>query len=105
MTAGSGFENSLVFAENADFSGNANPALGNGLQTNGQLWIGTTTPNAGGTQINVGEITSSTLTVGYSSPNITIEMPGGGSGIEEFNPDVGSNIVPDGGGVVAVTGT
>src|SRR4029079_16306815 len=46
----------------------------NGLLTNGQMWIGTTSTNVGGTHINVGTITSpdSSITVGYASPNITI---------------------------------
>jgi len=80
-----GFANSIsnnidvVFAKNGDFSGAANPNDTNGLQTNGQMWIGSTALNAGSTHINVGRITSplGTLTIGYSSPNITIDATGG----------------------------
>jgi hypothetical protein len=81
-----GFSNSIsnnidcVFAHNGDFSGASNPNDLNGLQTNGQLWIGATVLNAGGTHINVGTITSpgGTITVGFSTPNITIDVTGGG---------------------------
>ncbi len=67
----------MVFASNVDFSGNA--VVTAKMQTNGQLLIGTTIPNAGGTNINVGTITSplGTLTVGYASPNITLDLAGG----------------------------
>ncbi len=63
-----------VFAHNADFSGSNDPSELNGLQTNGQLWIGATALNAGGTHINVGRLTSpdASVTIGYSSPNITL---------------------------------
>lgn len=67
-----------VFASNADFSGNSIPNDLNGLQTNGQIWVGATALNVGGTHINVGKIIGdATITVGYSSPNITLTIPGG----------------------------
>jgi len=73
-----GFENDVVYALNADFtkSDNQAPSSSNGLATNGQLWIGSTAANAGGTHINVGTLTSpnGTLSFGYSSPNITVEV-------------------------------
>ncbi len=72
----SGFDNDVVYAKNADFTQADNQAVSeaNGLATNGQLWIGTTSVNAGGTHINVGALTSpdSSVAVGYSSPNITL---------------------------------
>jgi len=70
--------NEAVFANNGDFSGSTDPSELNGLQTDGQLWIGSTTINAGGTHINVGALTStdSSITVGYSSPNITLVANG-----------------------------
>jgi hypothetical protein len=64
----------LVFANNADFtnSGN-NPSIANGLQLDGQLWIGHTDVAVGAQNIYVGNIVGGTgITVGYSSPNITI---------------------------------
>lgn len=79
----SGFENDVVFALNADFTqaDNQAPVEANGLVTDGQIWVGSTATNAGGTHINVGSITSpdSSITVGYSSPNITLQVAGGGA--------------------------
>jgi len=70
-----GIKNDIVFAKNADFTAanNTSPSEANGLATNGQMWIGTTNVNAGGSHVNVGNITSpdGSLTIGYSSPNIT----------------------------------
>lgn len=101
----------IVFAENADFSGNSEPSKVNGLQTNGQLWIGTTALNAGGTHINVGTLTSpsGTITVGYSSPNITLDLSGGGKAIDSITVDAftapGTNpVIPDSNGLITVTG-
>lgn len=70
-----GFDNEVCYGKNADFTSvdNQNVLEANGLATNGQMWIGTTAVNAGGTHINVGALTSpnSSITFGYSSPNIT----------------------------------
>jgi len=71
----SGFENDVVFAKNADFtqSDNQSPAEANGLFTNGQLWIGRTAVNAGGTHIDVNTLTSGTgitITNGPGTINI-----------------------------------
>lgn len=97
-----GFANSIsnnidvVFAKNGDFSGAANPNDTNGLQTNGQLWIGSTALNAGSTHINVGNISSplGTLTIGYSSPNITIDLNGGKVAVETLSDDIGTVTTP-----------
>ncbi len=76
-----GFANDIVYANNGDFSiaGSTKGSLANGLLTNGQIWIGTTAVNAGGTHISVGMLTSpdGSLTIGYSSPNITLQVAGG----------------------------
>lgn len=71
--------NNIIYAGNCDFSGDVAPEEANGLYTNGQLWIGTTEVNAGGTHINVGTITSpdSSITIGYDSPNITLQANSG----------------------------
>lgn len=73
-----GIVNDVLYALNSDFTG-GNSLLAsesNGLVTNGQMWIGSTALNAGGTHINVGSITSpgGTITVGYSSPNVTLSV-------------------------------
>ncbi len=76
-----GFANDVVYANNGDFSiaGSAKGQLNNGLISNGQLWIGSNALNIGGTHINVGRLTSplGTLTIGYSSPDITLDLASG----------------------------
>ncbi len=107
-----GSKNDVLVGKNADFSQagapNATTSEANGLATNGQLWIGTTALNAGSTHVNVGAITSTTLTVGYSSPNITINSPGGVSSTSfnvQANTAPGTDpVVPTAGGVVTVNG-
>lgn len=68
------------------------------MATNGQMWIGTTAVNAGGTHINVGAITSplGTLNIGYSSPNITMDLVGGGISVEHLTGNSGGQLNPDG---------
>jgi len=72
-----GFENDVGFSKNYDFTAadNQNTSEANGLISDGQLWIGSTAKNIGGTHINVGGLTSpnSTILIGYSSPNITLD--------------------------------
>lgn len=79
-----GFENDVMYAKNGDFTqaDNQSPSESNGLATNGQLWVGTTLVNAGGTHVNVGSLTSpnSSITVGFSSPNITLSVSGSSVG-------------------------
>lgn len=67
-----------MFAPNADFSGADVQSEANGLNTNGQLWIGSTALNSGGTHINVGSLTSpdGSIAVSYLSPNITLRATG-----------------------------
>ncbi len=76
----SGFTNEVVNAKNVDFSGGSTVSAK--LVSNGQMLIGSTVLNAGGTNINVGTMASpsSSLTIGYSSPNITMEVTGAASG-------------------------
>ncbi len=88
-----GFDNDVMYALNADFTraDNQTPSESNGLINNGRLWIGSTATNAGGTHINVGQITSplGTLTIGYSSPDITLDLTGGGTAVQVINGDSG----------------
>lgn len=76
----SGFDNDVVYAKNADFTAadNQNVSENNGLITDGQLWIGSTATNAGGTHINVGQLISSdsSVTIAYDSPNIDLTVSG-----------------------------
>lgn len=68
--------NEVVFAKNADFTLSADPSSQNGLITNGQLWIGHTDANIDAQHVYVGNLTSpgGTLSIGYSSPNITLDL-------------------------------
>jgi len=108
-----GFENDVVYSKNADFTtlDNQSPSESNGLATNGQFWIGTTAVNAGGTHVNVGTITSplGTLAIGYSSPNITLDLAGGSVGIDSITVDSnnapGTNpVLPTAGGNINIQG-
>ena len=101
-----GFRNSgtidVMFADNVDFSGATIPSPS--ITTNGQLLIGSTAaPN-----IKTGTITSpnGTITIGYSSPNITIDLTGGTVAIDSFIPNSGTSpVVPDGSGSVSLLGS
>jgi len=95
----------LVYSSNVDFSGGVTPT--GQILSNGQMLIGTTAVNAGGTHINVGTITSpsATLTIGYSSPNITLDLAGGSMGIDSVAVDTGiSPVLPTGAGLITFNG-
>lgn len=99
-----GFTGEIVYGINGDFStaGSLKGLIGNGLNTNGQMWIGRTAVNAGGTHISVGTIVSplGTLTIGYSAPNITLDLTGGATAIEKINLQTGTTpIVPTAGAI------
>lgn len=99
-----GFQNDVVFANNVDFSGQGIPAAT--ISTNGQLLIGSTALNAGGTHINVGNLTSpdGSIAIGYASPNITLQALGGHA-VTSFAMQVGTSpITPDGTGQVVFNG-
>lgn len=99
----SGSVNGTIYGINADFSGDSPPGIPtNILDDDGEIWIGSTALNAGGTHINVGNITSSSLSIGYSSPNITIETNGGGSPLETLSDDVSTVVTPAAGNIQLV---
>jgi hypothetical protein len=60
-------DESIMFADNASFDGTQR---GGKMTTNGQLWIGSTASP----HVKLGVLTSpnSSITIGYSSPNITL---------------------------------
>ena len=74
---GGGVPGTTVYADNFDFTGTGRT---NTVTLNGQLPIGSTAANAGGNHINIGTLTSplGTVSIGYSSPNITLDIVGGG---------------------------
>ena len=83
----------VVYSSNVDFSGGTPPT--GKITTNGQMLIGTTIANAGGTNINVGTLTSpdSSVAIGFSTPNITLQVAGGST--------VGKTITGNSGGALA----
>ncbi len=104
-----GFANDTVYGNNADFSiaASTKGSINNGLLTNSQMWIGSTALNAGGTHINVGTLTSplGTITIGYSSPNITLDLVGGAKAIDSIAVQTGTSpVVPDTNGLLTMNG-
>lgn len=101
-----GFANSpsgetIMWVDNVDFSGAVIPTTT--VTTNGQLLIGSTAAP----HIKVGSITSpsGTITVGYSSPNITLDLSGGGSAIDSIAVQTGTSpVVPTAAGLVTING-
>lgn len=84
-----GFENDVLVCENVNFNpGLPKPHPGT-ITTNGQLIIGTTALNAGGTHLNIGNLTSpnASVNIGYSSPNITLQVAGGVTVVQTLTPD------------------
>lgn len=98
-----GTKNDVLIGKNADFSQvnapNGSSSESNGLVTDGQLWIGSTSTNAGGTHINVGNLTSpdSSITFGYSSPNITAQVSSGTTVGKTITGDTGGALSPNAG--------
>ena len=70
-----GIVNDVLYGLNCDYTGGSSASVveANGLITNGQIWIGRTTVNAGGTHIDVGTITGGAgITVTNGPGTITI---------------------------------
>src|SRR6266404_4717004 len=86
----SGFDNEVVYCNNWDFRG-VQP-VDPQVTASGQLPIGT----GGSPAILVGKITSplGTVTIGYSSPNITLEVAGGAAAVEHLTGDTGGQLNP-----------
>ncbi len=93
-----GFENDVLVCNNVNFNANAaKPHLAQ-ITSNGQLLIGSGVyPN-----IRAGTLTSplGTISIGYSSPNITLDLAGGAVAIEKINLQTGTTpIVPSSGAI------
>lgn len=90
-----GFDSgSVLYALNVDFTGNSLTAGSAQVTSNGQLLIGSAAlPN-----IRVGKITSpnSTMMIGYTSPNITIDVSGSHVG-QTITGNTGGAISPSSG--------
>lgn len=86
-----GFDNDILFCPNVDFVGASTPHVGQ-ITTDGQLLVGSTAlPN-----IRTGILTSpgTSITIGYVSPNITLDVNGAA---------VGQTITGDAGGALSPT--
>lgn len=73
-----GWSNDIAYAKNCDFSKAANttPSETNGLYSDGDIWIGSTALNGGGTHVNVGKITSlnGSLSIAYGPGSIDLSV-------------------------------
>jgi hypothetical protein len=100
----SGFENDVMLAKNVNFN-NTGPKPHLGIITaGGQLLIG----SGGIPAILAGSLISplGTLTIGYASPNITLDITGGSKAIESILLQDGStDITPDVNGEVSFVGS
>ena len=99
----SGFENDVMVAKNVNFDNTGpKPHLGI-ISTNGQLLIGSTIAPF----IQAGVLTSplGTITIGYSSPNITLDLSGGGKAIDSISVQTGTSpVTPDSNGQISLNG-
>lgn len=92
-------DESIMFADNCSFDGTQRAGK---MTTNGQLWIGSTASP----HVALGSITSpmGTLSIGYSSPNITLDVTAGGSVVERFTMQTGTSPVGPLAGTVTFNG-
>lgn len=89
-----GFSNDTMYAANMDLTGAINPSPT--MLTDGQMLIAHTALNVGGTHIDVGMLTSpgATITIGYVSPNITLDISGGTFAVEHLTGNSGGQLNP-----------
>jgi len=90
----------VLNADNVSFDGSTRGGV---ITTDGELLIGSTVAP----HIRVGEITSplGTLNIGYSSPNITLDLSGSGLAIDSVGVQTGTSpISPTGAGLITING-
>ncbi len=96
-----GTKNDVVVGKNADFSQagapNSTSAESNGLFTNGQLWIGRTAVNAGGTHIDVNTITAGTGIIITNGPGTITVATNGAVVPNTITGDTGGALSPTAG--------
>lgn len=85
-----GFDNNVMYADNVDFTGSVNPSAT--VTSAGKLMIGTGSTPA----IAIGSLTSpdSSVTVGYSSPNVTLQVSGGSTTGKTITGNSGGALPP-----------
>jgi|SRR6185295_4438528 len=83
-----------LYATNVDFTGSSLVSGTPQMVSNGQLLIG----SASTPRIRVGTLTSplGTISIGYSAPNITLDLAGGSVAVEQVTLDGAQTIVPSG---------
>lgn len=88
-------DQTIAYTDNMCFDGTARGAP---MALDGQLWIGSTSSNRAnnGGHVRLGSITSplSTIVIGYSAPNITIDIAGGATAVEHLTGDTGGQLNP-----------
>src|SRR5690242_8348037 len=81
-------DESIYSTDNLSFDGTNR---GGKMTTDGQLWIGSTSSNRAnnGGHVRLGSLTSpsGTITIGYSAPNITLDLAGGTTAIDSIGID------------------
>lgn len=90
----------VTYTDNMSFDGTAR---GGAMTTNGELWIGSTA----GRHVKKGSLTSplGTVTIGYSSPNITLDISGGSTAIDSIAVQTGTSpVLPDSNGLLTMNG-
>lgn len=90
----------ITFTDNMSFDGTER---GGAMTTNGQLWIGSTIAR----HVRLGQLTSpnGTLSIGYSAPNITLDLAGGSTGIDSIGVQTGTSpVVPNASGLLTFNG-
>ena len=98
VTGGGG----TLYATNVDFTGNSFTSGTPQMVSNGQLMIG----NAATPRIRIGTLTSpnGTVTIGYSAPNITLDITGASNAIEKINLQTGTTPCVPAGGIITFNG-
>lgn len=96
----------ITFTDNMCFDGTSR---GSPMAVDGQLWIGSTLSNRAndGGHVRLGSITSplGTVSIGYSSPNITIDTMGGSLSVDSVATQFGTTpVLPDANGLLTVSG-
>lgn len=105
---GSGFQNDIIFAKNADFSGSASPNIVNGLVGNMDVWMG----HGSGNSVDVVRIAQGanmtiTRAIVLGVDTLTFASTGGGGGgaLTNLAPQTGTSpVVPTAGNIITFNG-
>jgi hypothetical protein len=103
MTLNMGFANGILFANNVDFNNDPEIGIHATMIANGQLLIA----NVAFPNIRVGTLTSpnNTIVIGYSAPNITLDVSGGAVAVEHLTGTTGGLLNPTANNFTLLGGT